>query len=83
MKYKIKTHDIIPYVFSDDGRPLREDERYTIAFMSRGVDKHGNYHGSSYGKSVFDQLSDQEFELIMERVRYLSMMNNMIEVRLR
>ena len=67
---KIKTHDIIPYIYDKYGNPIEEDESYTVRWVERNIDKHGNKIKKKLNQdSVFDQLTDYEFEIIMKRIK--------------
>ena len=65
---KFKTDDVVPYVYDKYGRPLFEDEGFTIRFVECGLDRYGRYVGSRYGLSVFDQLSYMEIDTILKRI---------------
>jgi hypothetical protein len=66
---RIKTWDIIPYVFNKGGFPLYEDEGYTVDWVDRNLDYFGNKVTKSTGQeSVFDQLSDNEIDIIIIRM---------------
>ena len=79
MAQKIKTWDIIPYLFDDKCNPIEEDESYTIVWINRNLNKYGNNVIKKKGQdSVFDQLSNEEFEIIIKR---LEISNNKIKYK--
>jgi hypothetical protein len=65
---RVKVDDIIPYQLDCFGGSIQEDESFTVIWVERGIDKRGRHVGSRVGKSVFDQLSDIEFDLLMRRM---------------
>lgn len=65
----IMTYDIIPYVFDKYGRPICENEAHTVTWVDEGVDKYGVHIGSRLGKSVLDQLTNCEIDILTNRVK--------------
>ena len=66
---KLKTYDLIPYIFDEHGNPICENEQYTVRWVNSGYDYCGKYTGSRIGKSVFDLMSDENFEILMLRLK--------------
>jgi hypothetical protein len=79
---RIKTDDIIPYIYDEFGNPLEEDETFTVRWVERNIDKFGNKVIKKSGQdSVFDQLTDQEFETIMYRLKKLNRKNKFLKIK--
>ena len=73
---RIKTHDIIPYIYDKFGNPIQEDESFTVKWVDQNIDKFGNKVIKKPDQdSVFDQLTDYEFEIIMYRLNKLNKLN--------
>lgn len=67
---RFHTHDIVPYVFDEHGMPLHEDEGFTVRWVESGIDQFGDHvMRSRWGLSVFDQIPDDKFEDLMQRIK--------------
>lgn len=68
----IKTWDIIPYEYDENGKPKQENEYFTIIWVDKNIDKYGKQIKKKQNQtSVFDQLTNEEFEIIIQRLKLL------------